>query len=249
MRAVILSPHLDDAVLSCWHVLAGPDDVQVINVFAGVPDGLDTPAWWDEYTGATDSSQRVRDRIEEDRNALAAAGRAPVNLDFLDEQYREHEQPLEAIIAAIGRLVAPGTRVYAPAAFANHPDHRLVRSAGLALRSAACHVSLYADVPHANVNGWPAWVTDNGGPVAKDLAGAFWERSLAGTDTLAPTVHALDAEAHARKVAAVSMYSTQVPALEEFMGRPLSDRDVLGYEISWATASPARETGRAAGRR
>jgi hypothetical protein len=45
MSAVILSPHLDDAVLSCWHLLTGPGEVEVINVFAGVPADLGAPAW------------------------------------------------------------------------------------------------------------------------------------------------------------------------------------------------------------
>lgn len=34
---VIVSPHPDDAVLSCWHLLDDPGQVSVINVFAGVP--------------------------------------------------------------------------------------------------------------------------------------------------------------------------------------------------------------------
>jgi hypothetical protein len=31
--AVILSPHFDDAVLSCWHALASAGEVLVVNVF------------------------------------------------------------------------------------------------------------------------------------------------------------------------------------------------------------------------
>ena len=47
---VILSPHLDDAVLSCWHVLSGPADVRVINLFAGLPALGAAPGWWDRRT-------------------------------------------------------------------------------------------------------------------------------------------------------------------------------------------------------
>ena len=74
MAIVVLSPHLDDAVLSCWHVLTKPGQLTVINVFTGVPAGLSAPAWWDQYTGATESAERVRERIEEDRRALALVG-------------------------------------------------------------------------------------------------------------------------------------------------------------------------------
>jgi LmbE family N-acetylglucosaminyl deacetylase len=249
MSTMILSPHLDDAVLSCWHVLTQPGDVMVINMFAGVPVGLRAPAWWDEYTGATDSGQRVRERIEEDRRALAHAGRESTNLGFLDEQYREHPQPVEQLIEQIAPRLLPDAAIYAPAALTNHTDHLLVRAAALELRSAGADVSLYADLPHATVHGWPAWVAGTRTPATKDLAAAVWARVLASTGLtpaeLTPTVHALDPEAHARKLAAVQMYRTQVTALEEFAARPLTDRDLLGYEVAWATGSVSRAAGRA----
>jgi LmbE family N-acetylglucosaminyl deacetylase len=249
MSTVILSPHLDDAVLSCWHVLTEPGEVMVINVFAGVPAGLPAPAWWDEYTGATDSGERVRERIEEDRRALALAGREPTNLGLLDEQYREHAQPLEQLIEQIAPRLPPEAGIYAPAALTNHEDHMLVRAAALELRTAGADVSLYADLPHATVHGWPAWVVGTRTPATKDLAAAVWARVLATTGLaagkLTPSVRALDPEAHARKLAAVQMYRTQVTALEEFADRPLTDREVLGYEVVWATGSVSRAVGRA----
>lgn len=249
MSTVILSPHLDDAVLSCWHVLIQPGDVMVINVFAGAPAGLRAPAWWDEYTGATDSVEGVRERIEEDRRALALAGREPTNLGLLDEQYREHAQPLEQLIEQIAPRLPPEARIYAPAALTNHADHMLVRAAALELRAAGAELSLYADLPHATVHGWPAWVAGARTPATKDLAAAVWARVLASTGLapteLMPSVHALDPEVHVRKLAAVQMYRTQVTALEEFADRPLTDREALGYEVAWATGSVSRAVGRA----
>jgi hypothetical protein len=248
MVPVILSPHLDDAVLSCWHVLTQPGEVMVINVFAGVPANLNGPAWWDQYTGATDSGERVHERIEEDRRALALAGRTAVNLSFLDEQYRDEEQPLGELIEQIERRLVPGAHIYAPAAFANHTDHALVRAAALELRRTGFAVSIYADLPHATLHGLPAWVAGKRGPASKDLAGAAWDHALAGTDSTAPSVYRLEAETHARKLAAVRMYATQLEALAELAGRPLTDRGVLSYEVAWATASPARAADRAAPR-
>src|SRR5438270_5930788 len=249
MPDVILSPHLDDAVLSCWHLLTQAADVAVINVFAGVPADLDIPAWWDEYTGASDSAQRVRERIEEDRRALALAGRTAVNLGFLDEQYRPGEQPLAPLAEQIERLLDPGVRIYAPAAFAYHADHLPVRASALELRAAGFEVSLYADLPHATVRGWPVWVSGRNGPASKDLAGALWDRVLAATDAMAPTVQRLDAPVHAEKLVAVGMYDTQLQALEELAGRPIGDPDVLGYEVTWPTAPRARAVHRAGRRR
>jgi len=237
MATVILSPHLDDAVLSCWHVLTGPGHVTVINVFAGVPASLDRPAWWDRYTGATDSGERVRERIDEDRTALALAGRTAINLDLLDQQYRAADQLVAPLAVQLEPLLGPGARIYAPAAFAEHTDHALVRRAALELWTAGFAVSLYAELPHATAHGWPAWVTGKRVPATKDLAAVMWERCLGGTgfapEEMVPSVHDLDPGEHARKLEAVCAYRTQVDGLAEFAGRPLADREVLGYEVVW----------------
>lgn len=240
----ILSPHLDDAVLSCWHLLSQPGEVTVINVFTAAPQSDAAPAWWDRLTGATDSAQRVRERVEEDREALAFAGRAPVNLGFLDEQYREAEQPLEPLVGELARGLAPGAHVYAPGAIGDHADHALVRAAALELRRAGFAVALYADLPHAIRYGWPSFVTGARSTVAPDLAAAWWDRTLAGTGVvpavMAPVVHTLDDEAHARKLEAVCAYRTQLAGLQELALRPLGDRETLGYEVVWTLPFTAR---------
>ena len=245
MGAVILSPHLDDAVLSCWHLLAQPGEVTVINVFAGVPR-RSAPAWWERYTGATDSAQRVQERVAEDRAALALAGRTPVNLDLLDEQYRGEGWSLAAPTAQIARLLSPGVHLYAPAAFGSHPDHALVRAAALELRADGYVVSLYADLPHATFNGWPRWVRQVPGHPAKDTAQSIWDRSLAATGIppreMVPQVHELDAETYAGKLSAVRTYETQVHALAALLDHPLPDRRTLGYEVVWSLPSAATAT-------
>ena len=84
---VVCSPHFDDAVLDCWTVLTRPGACEVINVFAGTPlDGYST--WWDQLAGANSSAQMHRDRVKEDRNALALAQRTPHCAELLDGQYR-----------------------------------------------------------------------------------------------------------------------------------------------------------------
>ena len=99
MVTAVLSPHPDDAVLSCWHVLAHPGDVIVVNVFTGVRDGLEASrlAWWDRLTGASSASDRMRDRLAEDAEALALAGRVAVNLGFVPGQYRSSDQSAEGV--------------------------------------------------------------------------------------------------------------------------------------------------------
>jgi len=56
MPVAILSPHHDDAVLSCWHVLSGPGEVLVINVFAGIPGPQGGDRAWDRGAGVSDSA-------------------------------------------------------------------------------------------------------------------------------------------------------------------------------------------------
>jgi hypothetical protein len=244
MVTAILSPHLDDAVLSCWHVLAERGEVVVINVFAGVPARMSEPAWWDQLTGASDSRQRVRERVKEDREALALVGRESLNLGFLDEQYREAEHPLAPLAAQIESRLVHGAHVYAPAALGGHVDHALVRAAALQLRHAGFGVSLYADLPHATIHGWPAWVTGTGTTASPDLAAGAWYRTLAQTG-ISPAamhleVHQLDAHSHARKLKAVHSYVSQLTGLVELGGRALTDRETLGYELIWKLPTARR---------
>jgi hypothetical protein len=235
--AVILSPHFDDAVLSCWHVLAGAGEVLVVNVFAGEPPA-GTPGWWDRLAGATDSTASVRMRIEEDRNALALAGRAAVNLPFLDSQYSEAGQTPGEIVEALRGVVVAGARIYAPASLGDHHrDHTAVRDAALALRADGAEVELYADLPHATVDGWPRWVLDGGSASGTDPVNERWARQLEATNVpvkrMVANTHRLSVEDHAGKLKAVLTYSSQVAPLEHVFGCSLQDPQLLAFEVEW----------------
>ena len=247
----ILSPHLDDAVLSCWGVLSGPDDVLVINVFAGLPSPGAPPGWWDALCGLHDSRAVVGERVAEDRGALALAGRNPVNLRFLDQQYREGDQPVGTIASALRDVLPPHAVVLAPGALAYeplhptlpspHPDHVAVRSAALELHDDGYALALYADLPHANARGWPTWVRNGADahrrPAADaDVPATMWRASLAETglpaDQLVPDIRRLSARVFARKLDAVRRYASQLAMLEEGFGR-LDNPELLGYEVMW----------------
>jgi LmbE family N-acetylglucosaminyl deacetylase len=231
----ILSPHPDDAVLSLWHLLIGPDDVQVLTAFNGPAEGDPAVGWWDKLTGATGALERAAERAAEDREALALAGRAPIDLGFVDGQYRNGDQPIGPLTEAIAAAVSGDVLILAPAALDLHRDHLAARAAALELREKGHEVALYADVPHATVYGWPAWV--NGGPADDQLDPAgHWERAMAGSGLslrdLEPRVHQLEPEEVARKRAAVERYATQVAALEAEFGM-LTRPEVLRYEVVW----------------
>ncbi len=240
----ILSPHLDDAVLSLWGVLAGPGEVAVINVFDGVPDGQRAIGWWDRLTRAEDPVARAEDRRAEDRAALALAGRRAHSLGFVDAQYRDGEPDVEELVECIGQALSQESTVLAPAALGVHADHRGTRTAALALRERGIQVALYADVPHATPHGWPAWIT--GAARESDSAAAEqWERSMqdAGLSlwALAPQVRALDSAEQAGKRQAINCYSTQLAGLEAsfpLFGRP----EILRYEVIWPLPPCASRT-------
>jgi hypothetical protein len=233
---IILSPHFDDAVLSCWHLLASAGEVLVVNVFGGEPAG-GALGWWDELAGATDSAAAVRTRIEEDRQALALCGRTAVNLPFLDGQYRESDQAPGGIVQALRGVLVEGARIYAPASLGDHHrDHTAVREAALALRAEGADVALYADLPHATVSGWPRWVLDGSSSQA-DPAGEGWATRLQETgipvERMVAAVHRLPAADHARKLEAVLAYRSQIAPLRHVFGSSLEDPQPLGLEVDW----------------
>ena len=110
-------------------------------------------------TGARDPVQRMRERRAEDRRALACAGRSAVNLGFLDAQYGRRDSPAGRLLKRIPTLLERGTVIHAPAALSRHPDHEIVRDVALDLARSGWQVVLYADLPHAILDGWPAWVS------------------------------------------------------------------------------------------
>jgi LmbE family N-acetylglucosaminyl deacetylase len=227
---VILSPHLDDAVLSCWRVLEGPGEVRVVNVFAGIPPAGSATGWWDRASGSGDSVRAVMARIEEDRAALDAIGRQAMNLDFLDAQYRQDGADSDALAAAVREAVPRSALLYVPAAFAGggaaprlptsttepHPDHAAVRETGRALREDGYETVLYADLPHASVGG-----------------GEAWPRCAPQLDGLTPEPHALTEAEFERKLQAVRSYRSQLGVLERAFQRRLDDPVLLRYEVVW----------------
>jgi len=140
---VVVSTHLDDAVFSCWHVIADArHEVSVVTVFTAAPEGQSGS--WDRCIDPhVDSEVRALERQEEDRAALLVAGRTPVHLPFCDSQFGPTEQ--SAIARALKPYVEGADVVYAPLAIWHH-DHVLVRSA---VREDKLRPCFYLDYPYA----------------------------------------------------------------------------------------------------
>ena len=133
MPTFVLSPHPDDAVLSCWWLLSARDDVRVINVFTSAD--ASRVAWWDRLTGAVDGAARMSERLIEDQQALARAGRSAVNLGLLDGQNRRRSQPAAQIADRVARIVGPDARLVAPAGLGEIADHAVAFSGSSPRRS------------------------------------------------------------------------------------------------------------------
>jgi LmbE family N-acetylglucosaminyl deacetylase len=147
-RVVVLSAHFDDAVLSCWSILNRyGSDALVLTVFGGSPPPGQLWPWDAIAPGAADSASRVRERMEENRQALAPTNSNHVDLDFLDGQYivPGARQPRAADLMP---LLRDAELVFCPAAQGRvnrHPDHLRVRALVMQVRPDA---SLYADQPY-----------------------------------------------------------------------------------------------------
>jgi LmbE family N-acetylglucosaminyl deacetylase len=238
--AVVLSPHFDDAVINCWSVLTGDDDVRVVNVFAAAPAGGSTTLW-DRICGASDSSVHMRARVSEDLKALGRAGRTAINLPFLDSQYQRRRPSLARLDAALAEALATAAAVYAPAGlgFDPHPDHVLVRRLAVAASRNGVPVHLYADVPYAVAFGWPDWVTGTSAGERIDVD-AFWQRLERDVPSIASLrgakVVRLSPEAAERKLEAMCAYRTQFAALDGGSIGLLRNPLIHGFEVFWEVA-------------
>lgn len=233
--ALLLSPHLDDAVIDCFSLLASGEPVRVANVFAGVPEDGVVPSW-DRICGAEDIAEHVRERIAEDREALATLGIEPVDLPFLGLNYRSgRPRPaLSEVASALAGRVPAASRVFAPAMVGDPiEDHVFVRTLALSLHAQGLPATLYADVPYAVQFGWPHWVTGTARNPRVDVD-VFWGRFLSGVPELARAearVVTLGPEGAKRKLETMRMYRTQFEGLDAH--GVLSDPAVHAFEVYW----------------
>jgi LmbE family N-acetylglucosaminyl deacetylase len=229
---VLLSPHLDDAVWACFCLL-GPNTV-VATAFAGIPQG--EPGWWDVRCGITDSAAHVRARRAEDAAVLQSLGARPVHLPLLDGQYRTDDPRPGDLIDALSERVPAAARVVAWAGI-GHPDHRIVRDAGMELHRRGMAVTIAADYCYSTRHGWPTWVNPAAGRAEADRQWRELLGDVLGDRLSAPRVVRLTDEQSARKLAAMRGYVTQFDDIEneeprwQDDGLPPSDPTKRGIEV------------------
>jgi hypothetical protein len=232
---LLLSPHPDDAALSCWSVLARDGELVVANLFAGIPaEGQRTA--WEGILGVADTAARARLRLLEDERALAGAGRSAMNLPLLDSQLRGRGGGLPSLQEVDGLLahaVPAASRVYAPAGIGGQGDHLLARRYALGLLREGMPVTLYAELPYCIFHGWPAWVNGAQAPPDRDVD-AYWSSFLERVSEMPPlrsaTVERLAPSDAAAKREAIASYHASLNYAARQM---LSDPAFHGFEVRW----------------
>jgi LmbE family N-acetylglucosaminyl deacetylase len=217
---LVISPHLDDAVLSCGRAIAAHPGACVVTLFAGLPDAGMEQTPWDAECGFRNGDQAIRVRREEDAAALSAIGATPRWLEYRDSQYGGNDS-VAVLANALHGIIAERTdwTVLLPLGL-DHPDHRRTREAALAtwrIGAAARAWLLYEDVPYRARPGAARAVLQNLGATGLVLA---QER--------------LPSAPVARKVRAVSRYRSQLRAL--IAGHGIRFTSVLRRERYWRLA-------------
>ncbi|GGW81710.1 GlcNAc-PI de-N-acetylase [Streptomyces lucensis JCM 4490] len=174
-RVLVVSPHLDDAVLSAGgriHRLASEGaQVTVFTAFAGVPTPPYSPiAEYFHYVWGLETDP-VEHRRREDEAALALLGAEPLHGSFLDAVYRRRpdgswlvdmDQPavqgndvpepalgpeLETAVASLLDTLRPDL-VLTCAAVGNHLDHRRARDAVVTAACGKVPLHCWEDLPY-----------------------------------------------------------------------------------------------------
>ncbi len=111
----VISPHMDDAALSCGQMLSAAPASHVVTVFSSGPTSVRPLPEWDKLSGSFQAGDDVMKlRQVEDDAAVAVVGAHAHRLDFWDEQYRA-EPPVRlarlrpgAVRAVRAKLDDPG---------------------------------------------------------------------------------------------------------------------------------------------
>ena len=166
-RIVVVSPHLDDGVLSLGASMASWSragaTVELLTVLGCDPDSTAPTGGWDRRGGFATEGESARARREEDRRACAVIGATPLWLPFGSVDYERHGDEGD-VRRAVADAVDGADLALVPGSPLTHPDHEwLVRT--LAAGGLGCgRIALYAEQPYTRRVGdeprVPIWVPE-----------------------------------------------------------------------------------------
>lgn len=169
---IYLSPHLDDAVLSCGGLItrqtALGERVTVLTIFAGdAPSGHLSLFAQELHDRWESPNSPIAVRRGEDLAACVLLGASPLHLDFPDAIYRtaqhrgalypneeaifatphpEDEKFLDQLVIRLRQECPTEATVYVPICYGAHVDHQLTRRAAEDLDQSLMY---YNDLPYA----------------------------------------------------------------------------------------------------
>jgi LmbE family N-acetylglucosaminyl deacetylase len=214
---LLVSPHLDDAVLGAGEFIASWPGATVATVCAGIPDEQLPLTTYDRDSGWKSGRAAMMGRRREDQRALHALRAQPVHLDLLDCQYRGNvPNPVEDIIEALWPVVMELQPVKLLTVLGlEHPDHVATHDAVLALARGLWEppeVVVWEEIPHRVQ--WPEMTVDR----VRGLAhGAGGEPVYLGGDQMAAKQRAM--REYQSQLWALELRSCWVP--ERFWRVPL----------------------------
>jgi LmbE family N-acetylglucosaminyl deacetylase len=150
-NVAVVSPHLDDAILSLGAAIADSaargTDVTVVTVLAGDPDGVEAATRWDRRAGFSTAAAAASRRRIEDAAACALVGARPV---WLSWPYGENRRDIdeEQVWSDVSSALAEMDVVLLPGYPVSHPDHAWLVSLLLQRGVAARHTGFYVEQPY-----------------------------------------------------------------------------------------------------
>jgi LmbE family N-acetylglucosaminyl deacetylase len=151
-RVVVVSPHLDDAILSLGSTILGAVNagakVEVLTVFADVASSDAPASHWDRQCGFLTEGQAANARREEDRRACSILGAEPRWLNFGSECYQRRGSD-DDIWAAVTSAIRGADTVLIPGFPLVHSDHAYLTKLLLSKGLNGHRVALYLEQPYA----------------------------------------------------------------------------------------------------
>jgi LmbE family N-acetylglucosaminyl deacetylase len=190
----VVSPHLDDAVLSMGAAIARHTRrggrATIVTVLAGDLGSTQEAGQWDRRGGYPDEGTAATARREEDRRACRVVRASWVHLPGRDDQY-DRGVRLDELWTPVAELATEHDVVFLPGAPLEHDDHRAVAGGVLRALAPDTVVARYAEEPYLFWSGTDpdAWA-----------AGAWHRHRASIVDVIT-------------KVRALRCYRTQLPLL------------------------------------
>ena len=152
-RLLIVSPHLDDAVLSLGGAIAHHArfgaDWTIVTVFAGNPECTRPAGPYDRRCGFLSAGEAAASRRREDETACALVGAKPVWLPFGGIQY-DRVNDADAVWTALEPHVNRAQILLLPGFPLVHRDHLWVTQLMLERAPKKSQIGFYAEQPYAH---------------------------------------------------------------------------------------------------